>query len=201
MINRLQSSSTPLIIQHAYINSGIFGERKNGIRLRAWQRIESGHIDIEVDVEVDGEIMRVIIYSLKVTPSMKNVVYCVHVVFDENGKYMPKQSKCDCPNGWLFCSHTLACFFLLIYLVQMKSVWAFAQIVQFLPVPIKSLQNYPFEALYVFGKLGCRSLGGGMVYRRRRIVQQQKGTRTIISQHWPKVSPRTYLDIQTRSTR
>lgn len=113
----------------------------------------------EVDVEVDGEIVHVILYSLKVTPSMKNVVYCVYVVFDENGTYMPKQSKCDCPNGWLFCSHTLACF-LLIYLVQMKSEWPFAQIVKFLPVPIKSLQNYPFAASYIFGKLGVSKSGG-----------------------------------------
>mmetsp|Transcript_54878 Transcript_54878/g.116593 ORF Transcript_54878/g.116593 Transcript_54878/m.116593 type:complete len:99 (+) Transcript_54878:154-450(+) len=89
---------------------------------------------------------------------MKNVVYSVYLIFDEQGQYMPKQSKCDCPNGWLFCSHSLA-MFLLIYLIQQQRDWTFENIVQFLPIPIKSLQSFPFAASYVFGKLEVSKTG------------------------------------------
>ena len=109
-------------IDSAYIND-VFGEGKNGVRNRAWLRFVSGHLNVETlrmattEIEVNQERIGARIFEIKVTPSMKNVVYSVYLIFDTSGNYLSKQSKCDCPNGWLFCSHTLSCF-LLIYLIQ-----------------------------------------------------------------------------------
>ena len=89
---------------------------------------------------------------------MKNLVYSVYVVFTLDGVYVPKLSKCDCPNGWLFCSHMLSVF-LLIYLIQMKNDWDLQDIIKFMPVPIKTLQSIPFAASYVFEDLGVSRPG------------------------------------------
>ena len=95
----------------------------NGIRERAWLRLISGHLNIQTlrfaqsRAMIEGTEKDINIFEITVTPSMKNLVYSVYVVFTLDGVYIPKLSKCDCPNGWLFCSHTLA-IFLLIYLIQ-----------------------------------------------------------------------------------
>ena len=134
-----------------------FGRGMNGIRERAWLRVISGHLNIDTlrmaktSIEVDTQQKNVIIFETKVTPSMKNVVYSVYVIFSEDGQYIPKVSRCDCPNGWLFCSHTLACF-LVFYLIQVKIDWTDEQFRSCLPVPIKSLQSVPFAAKLVFGQ-------------------------------------------------
>ncbi len=152
----LRDSSMPKV-DAIYIND-VFGEEMNGIRERAWLRFESGHLDVDslqmatTEVEVKGERKTVRIFEMKVTPSMKNVIYSVYIIVDSSGTYLPKLSKCDCPNGWLFCSHTLACF-LLVYLIQQQTDWTFPDIVAFMPPPIKSLQSVPFAASYVFGEL------------------------------------------------
>ena len=144
-------------VNSSYINT-IFGEGKNGIRERAWLRFVSGHLDIETlqmavtQIKVGEKTEDVRIFEMKVTPSMKNVVYSVYIIVTSQGIYLPKVSKCDCPNGWLFCSHTLACF-LLIHLIQTQVDWTFDDVVNFMPVPIKSLQSFPLAASYVFGKL------------------------------------------------
>ena len=104
-----------------------------------------------VEIDISGKKEKVRIFSIKVTPSMKNVVYSVYIIFTETGVYVPKQSKCDCPNGWLFCSHTLA-FLLVIYLIQGMADWKFNDVKAFLPLPIKSLQSVPLSAGYVFGE-------------------------------------------------
>ena len=124
-ISVLRGSETPKI-DALYIND-IFGQGMNGIRERAWLRFISGHLNIETlrlartCVVIDGKDTKINIFEMKVTPSMKNVVYSVYVVFTSEGIYVGKLSKCDCPNGWLFCSHTLATF-LLIYSIQMKKI-------------------------------------------------------------------------------
>ena len=144
-------------IDSTYIDD-VFGIGKNGVRERAWLRFESGHLNVETlrmataEIEINQEKRGVRIYEIKVTPSMKNVVYSVYLFFDTSGNYLSKQSKCDCPNGWLFCSHTLS-FFLLIYLIQQKHDCDFAEVVDFMPVPIKSLQSLPLAASYIFGEL------------------------------------------------
>jgi len=163
LLNNLRSNSVAKVTAD-YINN-IFGKGKNGIRERAWLRLVSGHLNIETlkmantKVELDGKEENVKIFMMKVTPSMKNVVYNVYIVFTSDGVYVPKLSKCDCPNGWLFCSHTLACF-MLFYMIQREDSWTFEDVVSFMPVPIKSLQNIPFASSYVFGELEVSKLGG-----------------------------------------
>mmetsp|Transcript_24038 Transcript_24038/g.34371 ORF Transcript_24038/g.34371 Transcript_24038/m.34371 type:complete len:356 (-) Transcript_24038:74-1141(-) len=153
-----------------YLIESVFGVGKNGIRDRAWLRFVSGHMNVETlrvatcRVDVDGKEEMARIFEMKVTPSMKNVVYSVYLVFSMDGKFLNKLSRCDCPNGWLFCSHTLACF-LLFYLIQQKVDWSFNDIVDAMPVPIKSLQSVPFAASFVFGKLRVSKPGkkGGKI--------------------------------------
>ena len=71
-------------IDQSYLDS-IFGEGKNGVRLRAWLRYESGHLNIKTlratsaKIDVNGKPEDVIIFEMKVTPCMKNVVYNVHL--------------------------------------------------------------------------------------------------------------------------
>ena len=75
-------------------------------------------------VDIDSKRKEVHILAMKFTPSMKNVVYSVYIIFITDGKYVPKLSKCDCPNGWLFFSQMLACF-VFMYLIQKRSDWTF----------------------------------------------------------------------------
>jgi len=156
LLSNLRGNSVAKITAN-YVND-IFGLGKNGIRERAWLRLVSGHLNIDTlkmanaKVELDGKEEDVKIFMMEVTPSMKNVVYNVYIVFTSDGVYVPKLSKCDCPNGWLFCSHTLACF-MLFYLIQKEDSWTFEDVISFMPVPIKSLQSVPFAASYVFGEL------------------------------------------------
>ena len=156
LLQKLRSAETPTI-NATYINT-IFGRGMNGIRERAWLRLISGHLNIQTlrfaqSFTMIEEAENVInIFEIKVTPSMKNVAYSVYVVFTLNGVYIPKLSRCDCPDGWLFCSHTLATF-LLIYLIHTETDWKMEQTVEFMPVPIKSLQSVPIAASYVFRDL------------------------------------------------
>ena len=162
LLSILRSDSTPQV-NAEYINA-VFGNGKNGVRERSWLRFVSGHLDIETlkngatKVEMNGSEFDVNILTMQVTPSMKNVVYNVYIVFSSSGDYIPKLSKCDCPNGWLFCSHTLACF-LLIRMIQVQEEWSMGDIISFMPVPIKSLQSVPFAASYIFGELGVSKPG------------------------------------------
>ena len=88
-------------IDTEYIDS-IFGLGKNGIRERAWLRFESGHLNMETlrssktKVKVRGVDEEVQILEMKITPSMKNVVYSVYIVVNSSGVYLDKLSKCDC---------------------------------------------------------------------------------------------------------
>ena len=156
LLSLLRGNETPSIDAN-YINE-IFGEGMNGIRERAWLRLTSGHMNLETlcfarsRATIDGGDRNINMFEIKVTPSMKNLVYSVYVVFTSGGVYVPKLSKCDCPNGWLFCSHTLSVF-LLIYLIQIKNDWDLREIIKFMPVPIKTLQSIPFAASHVFEDL------------------------------------------------
>lgn len=98
---------------------------------------------------MEGEENPVMIMEMKCTPSMKCEVYCCCLVFRDNGTYLGYKSKCDCPNGWLFCSHTLAVF-LFFRVVQSKSKWSFVDLITVMPQPTKTLQNLPVAAKMVF---------------------------------------------------
>ena len=162
LINAIRSEGTPRI-NADYINS-IFGPGKNGIRERAWLRFESGHLDMDTLQMTDNEMVlngkkeKVRIFTIKVTPSMKNVVYSVYIIFTASGIYVSKQSKCDCPNGWLLCSHLLAVL-LVFYLIQKQDDWTYDDVKTFCPPPIKSLQSVPLSAQYVFGELEVSKSG------------------------------------------
>ena len=125
-----------------------FGEGKNGVRDRAWLQFFSGHLDIKTlkagktSVEMTVSEVDVNTLPMKATLSMKNVVYSVYIVFSSSGYYIPKLSKCDCPDRWSLCSHTLVCF-LLICVIQVEDDWSMHNIISFMPVPIKSLQIVP----------------------------------------------------------
>ena len=118
-------------------------------------------------LEIDGTPEEVTIFEMKVTPSMKNAVYVVHIVFDSNGDYVSMVSKCDCPNGWLFCSHSLA-IILVFYLIQRQAEWTFDEVIDFMPEPIKSLQNLPLAASLVFDELKVSAPGGKKGKKRKR---------------------------------
>ncbi|KAL7551314.1 hypothetical protein ACHAWF_014517 [Thalassiosira exigua] len=89
VLSVIQSQSVPKI-NARYINE-IFGAAKNGIRERAWPHVMSGHLDLDTlqmtttEVEIAGEPVKVHIFAMKVTPSMKNIVYNVHVIFTHTG--------------------------------------------------------------------------------------------------------------------
>mmetsp|Transcript_36508 Transcript_36508/g.74330 ORF Transcript_36508/g.74330 Transcript_36508/m.74330 type:complete len:757 (-) Transcript_36508:306-2576(-) len=131
-----------------------FGEGRNGVRNRAWLRFVSGHLNAasirHAKTRIKGHNGEVTIFEMKVTPSMKSEIYSVYLIFLENGEYVHDASKCDCPNGWLFCSHMLA-FVLYIYLVQHRVDWTYPDVVSFMPEPIKTLQSIAFSAEYVAG--------------------------------------------------
>ena len=92
-LGQLREIQTPSI-NATYIND-VFGEGKNGIRERAWLRMVSGHLDIDTlrftqtRAMVDRTDTQVNIFEIKVTPSMKNLVYSVYVAFSSSGVYIP----------------------------------------------------------------------------------------------------------------
>jgi len=98
---------------------------------------------------------------------------CLVYKSDENDRpleYIDEASKCDCPNGWLFCSYSLA-FVLFMRLVQTKSDWDIHDLIFLMPEPIKSLQSMPISADLVFNKLSqCSTEGKG----RNKIIFAKK---------------------------
>ena len=88
-------------------------------------------------------------------------------------RYIGKLSKCDCPNGWLFCSHTLATF-LLIYLIQTKSDWDIVDVINFMPEPIKPLQNTPITASYIFRDLEISKPGAKKVQEKEEQITRER---------------------------
>lgn len=93
VISAIRDKSKVPTIDAPYLDRE-FGSGKNGVRLRAWLRFESGHLDIKslrmtyVTIEINGKPEEITIFEMKVTPSMKNVVYNVHLVFNSKGQYL-----------------------------------------------------------------------------------------------------------------
>ena len=140
-----------LQIDAATITS-VFG-LNNGVRRRAVVRVNSGHYDVTtwksttVKLVATGETVRLL--SIQCTPSMKNEVYAVYLAFCD-GKLLPVPSRCDCPNGQLFCSHMLGQL-LLLYLLQRNTTWDMNALKLALPQPVKSVQGLPIAMQYAFG--------------------------------------------------
>jgi hypothetical protein len=140
--------------------SEVFGQKRNGVRLRAWRRFQGGNLDISklkmtrVQLKATAQHARQVVTVVQCvcTPSMKSDVYMVYVVFDARGEFMPSPSQCGCPNGLLFCSHLLA-WLIFVGLVQTKMTWSIADIDAFMPEPIKSIVALPLAAQWVFSDL------------------------------------------------
>ena len=77
---------------------------------------------------------------------------------------------------WLFCSHLLAVF-LVFYLIQQQTEWSFDDIVQYMPEPIKSLQNLPLPASYVFQNLKVSQKGSKKAKSEQVQIIKQIGNR------------------------
>jgi len=134
----------------------IFGEGHNGVRLRGYLRVTSGHFNISkwriarAKLKDNGE--DVIVIEARCTPSMKSAEYSVYAVLDLNGAYLGDPSKCDCPDGWLFCSHMLGQI-LLFYVVQQRPKWSLQELIAAMPEPIKSTQQLPIPVGLIFREL------------------------------------------------
>jgi hypothetical protein len=144
------------VVGPAYLTE-VFGEKRNGVRRRAWLRFLSGHFDISTwrcaDVVLKAGGAKAILFEIKCTPSMKSEVYSTYLTFSKDGgKYLAAPSRCDCPNGWLFCSHMLG-LFLVIWLVQNRPNWTFEDIISAMPQPLKSIQSLPIAVGYVYGEV------------------------------------------------
>ena len=108
--NKRKNDRTKSLSEFAALVTEFEGQQIPNEKIKEVKRLleKAAHVSNKI-VAVGVKVFRdhgqdVIIFEMKVTPSMKNVVYNVHLVFDS------KSSKCNCPNGWLFCSHLLAVF-------------------------------------------------------------------------------------------
>lgn len=81
--------------------------------------------------------------------------------------------------------------FLLIYLVQQKQDWSIEDVVNYLPEPIKSLQNVPLAVSYVFGDLTVSKPGrkkGGKRNKSHKKNKSKENAKTAgrnIARHIP----------------
>ncbi|EJK62000.1 hypothetical protein THAOC_17411 [Thalassiosira oceanica] len=131
----------------------LFGEGKNGVRLRSFKRFDSGCLDVAKlkmsQAKIKGVDEPVILIELPCTPSMKSEIYGGALVFSRDGVYLASKSRCDCPNGCYFCSHMLAKF-VYFRLIQIRPQWTAEDFKSVMPDPIKSLQGLPIQVQYVF---------------------------------------------------
>ena len=125
---------------------------------------------------------------------MRNNLSCrqsLSISSGDTGADGQKLSKCNCPNGWLFCSHTLA-IFVLFYAIQLtEEQWSFKDLKAFMPVPIKSLQSVPFAASYVFDELEVSKSGGKRgVSKQKQKKKEEENYISIIAKGLAKDVPR-----------
>ena len=155
-----------------------FGKWRNGVRRRAWLRYKSGHYDLstmkvgQANMKVGGQAVTVV--ESKTTPSMKADVYATDLVFDKDGVYMPGPSKCDCPNGWLFCSHMLG-LLLVFRVMQQRLKWTLDDLIAYMPEPIKSLQSLPIPVAFVFGNMqGTADVNAEIATRMQQLAEEYR---------------------------
>jgi hypothetical protein len=135
-----------------------FGVGRNGVRERAWGRINGGHFDLKTiqstvcNCRTPDGIERVRIFSIKCTPSMKKDVYTVYLVLKHaDDTFLPAPaSRCNCPVGRLFCSHMLAFIVLLGMMQTLESTENFEWFAANMPDPVKSLHSLCIPFQYVF---------------------------------------------------
>jgi 5'-3' exonuclease len=136
-----------------------FGTGKNGLRLRAVMRFESGSLNVDslrmsLASLASGERRAMI--ETECTPSMKSVNYSVKMLFKHKQgggcTFDAKHSCCDCPDGRHFCSHMLAAL-LLIRVLQNNPEWTLDDVRQRMAEPIKTIQGLPLSFALVFGEM------------------------------------------------
>ena len=146
-----------------------FGAGRNGVRVRAFRRFASGHLDIDtcklasVKLAASGE--KVTIVKAECVPSMKSDIYDVFLVFSSTGDFMPTPTRCDCPNGYLFCSHVLG-MLLLVRLIQEQTTWDAAAVRAFMPLPLKCFAGVPIAAELIFKDIAEEDLSADAAGRR-----------------------------------
>ena len=135
-----------------------FGTGRNGVRERAWGRINGGHFDISTfqstacNCRTPAGIEPVRIFSIKCTPSMKKDVYTIYLILrssDDTFLQAPA-SRCNCPVGRLFCSHMLAFIVLLGMMQSLNDDETFQWFAESMPDPVKSLHSLCIPFQYVF---------------------------------------------------
>ena len=135
-----------------------FGVGRNGVRERAWGRINGGHFDMKTmrsavcKCRTTSGIDPVRIFSIKCTPSMKKDAYTIYLVFrTSNDKFVPPPaSRCNCPVGRLFCSHMLAYIVLLGMMQSLRETETYEWFESNMPDPVKSLHSLCIPFQYVF---------------------------------------------------
>ena len=135
-----------------------FGVGRNGVRERAWGRINGGHFDIKsmrtavCNCRTTDGINSVRICSVKCTPSMKKDAYTIYLVFRmSDDTFLPAPaSRCNCPVGRMFCSHMLAFIVLLGMMQSLEDTETFDWFESNMPDPVKSLHSLCIPFQYVF---------------------------------------------------
>ena len=135
-----------------------FGEGRNGVRERAWGRINGGHFDIKTmrsavcKCRTTTGIDPVRIFSIKCTPSMKKDAYTIYLVFRMlDDTFLPAPaSKCNCPVGRMFCSHMLAFIVLLGMMQSLRETETLVWFESRMPEPVKSLHSLCIPFQYMF---------------------------------------------------
>lgn len=104
------------------------GTDRNGVKEKAWERIEKGHFDLRTlesttcNCRTTNGIECVRIFSIKCTPSARKDAYTIYSVFrqSDDSFLQAPASRCNCPVGRFFCSHMLA-FIVLFGMIQSLS--------------------------------------------------------------------------------
>ena len=84
---------------------------------------------------------------------MKSPWYWTYLAFeaDDEGNFVPAPvSRCECPAGFLFCSHMLGVLCIL-YLIQKDENLDIAGLKEMMPPPVKSIHSYPMPWQHAFG--------------------------------------------------
>lgn len=98
---------------------------------------------------VDSTAVTVI--SIICSPSMKTDDYNVIIVFDAHGNFCPApKSRCQCPDGNLFCSHMIACL-VLLSMMQSKLTMSMIDFIRVMPPSVKDVHAACIPWVYLWG--------------------------------------------------
>ena len=128
----------------------IFGKR-NGVRLRALQRLRNGHFYIDTlrSTKVSSRVKygkptkKLNVVQCECLASMKSDVYRVTIVVNEKGAYIKAPySRCSCAAGNMFCAHMLG-LIMVCQIAKMNPSWSRTDMAECLPSHTEQLQRLP----------------------------------------------------------